>query len=321
MKPQTRVLSQEHRTSGFTLVEIVVSMTVLLILVLLSTQMFNGTAAVISGNTKHLDADSQARLVLDRMGVDFAGIVIRPDVDYYFQKNPSANVTGPNDQFAFYSQTTGYYPAGVSSSAQGTAEKSNLALVGYRINSSYQLERLSKALVWNGVNATGGASDSDPVSPMVFLPSTLALPSTTTGAAATWPQIAGNGTDQDYQVIGDQVLRLEICFLVRTSPTATATLSDTPYIAPHTTISGLQDVAAVVVSLAVLDPTSRTLLTTANLAAIDDHLADDNGTLLASSPAKLWKADLLSAPQWGLPATAASQIRVYERYFFLPKPQ
>ena len=128
-----------QRSTGFTLIELLVASSVLVLLVALIAQIFSSATLVATGNNKHLDADSQARAVLDRMTYDFARMVRRYDVDYYFQKD--AKQTN-NDEFAFYSESTGYYPAAVTDATQ----KSDVALVGYRIN-NYQLERLSKALV------------------------------------------------------------------------------------------------------------------------------------------------------------------------------
>ena len=63
---------------------------------------------------------------------------------------------------AVYSETPGYYPAGVT----GPAPKSNASLVGYCIVNN-QLVRLNKALVWNGVTSgtTTAAKLHNPVIP------------------------------------------------------------------------------------------------------------------------------------------------------------
>lgn len=316
--------SMSRRASGFTLVELLASMSVLTLLMLVVVQMINSAAAVTSGTTRHLDADSQARLAFDRMAVDFAQIVKRGDVDYYLQKN-----TG-DDQMAFYSETSGYYPSGVT----GPVPKSNTALVGYRINTNRQLERLNKALIWNGVtSSTAGASGmSNGTRSMTFLPQTL---------TATWPNIAANGTDPDYQVIGESVFRMEICYLVRNATTA-AKLSETPYVPPATPTptptpgttpaslnNGLRDVANVVVTLAVLDNTSRLIVQPADLAAAAAKLLDSSVTLAntpPTTPAKAWQtlADnggLIGGAGAGLSKRAAANVHIYERYFAIGNAQ
>ena len=55
----------------------------LVVLVLLFTQLLNSTASITTLGHKQMDADSQARQLLDRMAIDFAQMVKRSDVDYY----------------------------------------------------------------------------------------------------------------------------------------------------------------------------------------------------------------------------------------------
>src|SRR6266853_2804614 len=166
---QATRLPLQNRCRAFTLAELLVSVFVLGVLVFLLTQLVNSAATVTILGHKRMDADSQARMVFDRMAVDFSHMVKRSDVDYYL-KNPAANPPAPqtnqNDQIAFYSNGPGYYPA--------TGAQSPLSLVGYRVNSDptnrayNKLERLGKGLVWNGVSTTD--------TPAVFLPLTICDP-------------------------------------------------------------------------------------------------------------------------------------------------
>ena len=82
---QTRALGQRTRqpraTGGFTLAELLVTVGVLVVLVLLFTQLLNSTATITTLGHKQMDADSQARQLLDRMAIDFAQMVKRSDVD------------------------------------------------------------------------------------------------------------------------------------------------------------------------------------------------------------------------------------------------
>jgi type II secretory pathway component PulJ len=267
------------RGAAFTLSELLVTMAILVSLILLIVKLVGSATEVVALGQKHIDADSQARAVLDRMGVDLSALIQRGDVDYYFAKQ-----TG-NDQCAFYSETAGYYPA----DATGSTPKSSVSVVGYRILNN-QLERLNKALVWNGVPSTG--------SPMAFLPQTL---------TATWTDISGNGADPDYQVLGDQIYRFEFCFLMRDG-----TLSDQPWLLPNTTFAGLEDINNIVVAIAVLDNKSRVI--SADLAAAADKLQDVTGTNIPTTPGELWQQNIRSG-DLGLPRAAASQVRIYQRYF------
>jgi prepilin-type N-terminal cleavage/methylation domain-containing protein len=93
---------------AFTLTEMLVAVTVLTLLIVLFAQLFNSASTITTLGTKRIDADTSARPLLDRMGVDFSQMVKRSDVSYFVktQANPQVG----NDQVAFYSAVTGYYP-------------------------------------------------------------------------------------------------------------------------------------------------------------------------------------------------------------------
>ena len=82
--------TRAKQTDGFTLAELVVSVGVLVLLVLLFSQLLNSAATVTTFGHKQMDADSQARQVLDRMAVDVAQMVKRSDVDYYLKSSAAA---------------------------------------------------------------------------------------------------------------------------------------------------------------------------------------------------------------------------------------
>src|SRR5437899_1579674 len=152
---------QCHGTAAFTLAELLVSMGVLVLLVFLATQLINSATAVAILGNKRMDADSEARQVLDRMAIDFAQMVKRSDVNYYVKL--ANQQQQHNDQIAFYSAVPGYNPS--------SAAQSPVSLVAYRVNSdatssSYNnMARLGKGLVWNGAYTTD--------TPVVFLPRTI----------------------------------------------------------------------------------------------------------------------------------------------------
>ena len=181
--------------------------------------------------------------------------------------------------------------------------------------------------------------------------------------------------DPSTEVIGPQVFRLEYYYLLKgqTEPINTATtypsiLSDTPWdtricscppnptqtpaptptptctpnatptppvICCHAAPEGMQDIAAVVVVIAVIDPKSKVLLSdTTNppqIAQVASQLIDWGNTACAGCPtqqewqttpgllAAQWRA-ALDANSLGLPRPAISGIRVYERYFYLRPP-
>ena len=91
--------------SGFTLLELMVSIAVLAIIVVVVAQMLGMAGFLTTNNDKHMDANDQSRMVFDRMANDFARMVRRKDVDYIFWKN-----TG-NDAMYFYTEGDSYFDA------------------------------------------------------------------------------------------------------------------------------------------------------------------------------------------------------------------
>jgi hypothetical protein len=99
----------------------------------------------------------------------------------------------------------------------------------------------------------------------------------------------------------------------------------------------MQDVAAIVVVIAVIDPNSRTLVTDAQLARLNGSdglspaLIDWGNTTCAGCPTTdgwqrtpglllaQWRA-AIDANTVGLPRPVISGIRVYERVLYLPPP-
>ena len=97
---------------GFTLVELLVTMVVLALMVIMLVQLTNSTALSVTQGTRLMEADGEARLVLDRLAFDFAGLLPRDDVDYSFVRQ-----TG-DDFLSFYTETqAGQVSGGTSSTA------------------------------------------------------------------------------------------------------------------------------------------------------------------------------------------------------------
>jgi len=116
------------------------------------------------------------------------------------------------------------------------------------------------------------------------------------------------------------------------TPTAIPTVTPPPVATPtppsvccHVAPRGMQDVAAVVVVIAVIDPQSKVLVTDAQLARLNG--ADGSPPVLVDYAAGMTPGQLLA--QWraaldlntvGLVPQAISGIRVYERYLYLSPP-
>jgi hypothetical protein len=227
-----------------------VSIAVLVLLMTFIGQMMSSVTSSTTLSTKHIDTDSQARLVFDRMAMDFAGMPQRKDIDFIFAKPSPYPVTAgdqtdPSDKMFFYSQAPAYFSSSdtelfPAAGATQSDPKSPIALVGYCINTGsnnsganvtpppYCLQRLSKGLTWGGEYPA-----QDGPGGMTFLtfsgsnqymsPVTCTMLSGTFAAVGSPPDYSG--TDEDFELLSNQVFRLEFCFQVKDlSPGSTGTV-------------------------------------------------------------------------------------------------
>jgi prepilin-type N-terminal cleavage/methylation domain-containing protein len=307
--------SRYRGTGGFTLIELLVAIGVLVLLILLATQLLNSAATITRLGHKQMDADSQARQLLDRMALDVAQMVRRQDVDYYMKSTQAGTpdcttceAQAGNDRIAFFASTSGYYPT--------PSYQSPVSLIAYRVNSdsnsssSNKLERMGKGFVWNGVASI--------YKPILFLDN-ASTPSTT--IQAQWSAaVSGSTTDPDYEVIGPQVFRFEYYYLLRTG-----SFSAIPWNsgAGHTNVSGMRDVAAIVADIAVIDSKSRVILTDAQIATLNtsgaaNFLSDYTAGMTPGQLRANWQTTLNANAS--LPRAVLSGIRIYERFIYLSPP-
>jgi len=311
-------LQRFKASAGFTLTELLVTMGVLVVLVLLFTQLVNSAATTMTLGNKRMDADSQARQLLDRMAIDFDQMLKRTDVSYFVKT--TGNTEAGNDQIAFFSGVPGYYSQ--------AGYNSNASLVAYRVNAdstsaSYnKLERMGKGFPFNGAYTTA------PI-PLLFRDGTSNTTIQGAWPAACYPSCNSDPTyktDPDYETAGPQVFRFEYYYLLSSSPSfGTANqLSAGPWTNTDAFSASVKDVAAIVVAIAVIDPKSRVLLTDSQLTTLAGTLIDFGASAAAGCPSPNWQAPGELQRQWqcvldntSLPRPAISSIRLYERYFYV----
>jgi hypothetical protein len=339
---------------GFTLAELLVSIFVVTLIILMAGQLMTSATAITRTGHKHIDTDTQARVVFDRMALDFAKMLKRTDVDYYVKQRSGYKGHGNghgwgqghngdlgSDQIAFFSQVPGYYP--------DTSGQSPICLVAYRVNEGNannnpaygKLERMAKGLLWNGRN-----NGNNSPYPIVFAPGQVTATPNPTGpwagpwAAAIKNDNTGASSDGDYEVIGPGVFRLEYYYQLKNGR-----VTDWPWdrwdLPSQITITnplniGLSQVEAIAVSIAVIDPAGRALIQAASggggygdILDVAADMADFRsargrgvgGQRIGDLEAQ-WKGVVESIAQTGrtpsnrvIPAEAAKGIRVYNRYF------
>lgn len=279
-----------RRDSAFTLTELLVSIAILVAIVLLVSRLFVSAANITTSGNKRMDADAQIRPLFERFATDLAQMVKRSDLDFFGKGTAAPNSVGGsmpgNDQFAFYSSVPGYHSSGVS--------PSTVSLVAYRVNTN-RLERMAKALLWNGVSA----SDV----PIVFLPLLI---------SGNWPSATSSSADTDYELIGPYVFRFEYSYVLRSGLISVIPWDTT---AGHTAVSGLQDVSAISIYVAALDPKSRLLTSDTDLNTVAGTMTDFSPTMNPGDLLTQWQSVLYSAT--GIPRPTLSAVRLYERTFIL----
>ncbi len=224
---------------GFTLLELMASIGILVLLVAVVHQLVSSATLSTVSATRLMDSDNQARLIFAKMAEDFASMYRRADVNYYFKSQSG------NDAFYFYSQAPGHI---ASQEVAGTTDASinSASLVGYRVSDSVsggtrvELERLGRGLRWMDLSAQ--AAENGAATSVQHLPSLIKNAFSQAIADVynntTNPSTSASATNQ-WDVIGDQVFRMEFCFLLRDG-----TFSLKPVLAASTNSNNLEANAA-----------------------------------------------------------------------------
>lgn len=316
-----------RRKQAFSLVELLVAIAVLLLLVAMMAQITDGAAKSVTLGGRRMDADTQARMIFDRLAIDLSRMLKRPDLDYSTFKQPAsqlparftsggvpltfpANPQHGNDEFAFYSETAGYFPGATRPNGN---QKSPVSLVAWQMGSDTASGKPALLRLGLGMGWEPGASGA--WHSISYLPATI---------RGVWPELFSDTTE--YKAVGDQVFRLEYAYLLKARPGVPARLSVVPWDADpalspvHTSVDGFRDVAAIVVTLAILDTTSRVLVD--DYAALIDTFPDAavGSQGVVDDVGRTWM-QIANAPGFaaavGLPPQSAASVRIYERYFYL----
>ncbi|MEI6872131.1 MAG: prepilin-type N-terminal cleavage/methylation domain-containing protein [Verrucomicrobiota bacterium] len=300
-------------SAGFTLVELMVSITVLALLGGLVMQLMGSASKLTSTSKLASDCDTEARYALNQIAADITHRVRRPDVDAFVDKLDG------DDRLYLFSETPGY------SASLDATQRSDVSLVGYRVSISvnafskkvYKLERYSKALPWS-------ASGPDIPMPYVVLDATTGLPTpestlagTGGGAGGSFKTVITQDSTEDvyYQPIAENVVRFEVSVLrkpdLTTTPPTDARLLKDAEIPTELSRYGFSNIAAIVVTIAVLDSQNATRVDDGDLAKLQ-QLSDASATDFPKLPLDVWNTTFLTnATSWRKPVT--NGLRLYQR--------
>jgi hypothetical protein len=216
---------------------------------------------------------------------------------------------------------------------------------------------MAKGLHWAGVADNQDATNQNAICPILFLPQTIEAVQPWYAAVNNGNSCGGgnnNNCDADYEVIGPGVFRFEYYYLLKNGrltdvpwdrldwPTRQSLGNDPdPIVNPNI---GLNDVEAIGVTIAVIDPAGRKLIDAANPNSLLDLASDlddfvsargrgiGNQTRYIGMMEADWKGVLFGDAANGVPGIiaigvtsagtpvppeATKAIRVYTRYFDL----
>ena len=294
---------------AFTLVELLVAMTVLVLMLVFMLALTNATNRATQISTRAIDASSQARLALDRIGADLANLFQRPDVVF-----TASNTSTTRLQFFTYVESAAESAWGspaANSTWLSTSVNRGLSVVAYQLAPATSnlnrlcLQRGARPFQTTDVGFMGLGTDGYPISPQ-------STPAST-----------------DFDVLAPGVINLAIGFQLYPDNLA-VTLADGSnaisqgqlvYNAPMRTDVGtdlyvdLTRVSAIVVGAVAIDLQNLQLLNAAQVSALS--AAFPTPTMTNSPPAQSWvplAANVANLPT-SVPLPARQSVRVLQRFY------
>jgi prepilin-type N-terminal cleavage/methylation domain-containing protein len=289
--------SPSLRPAGFTLVELLVSITILSLMLFTLAQVIAFVSQLWINGVGAVDNFSKARDIMSVMDRDIQQMVMRPDLKAFVD---NSNSTPPNPACAFYTNVQG---------SPGTDTRS-VSLVEYVPNNGGVQGTLSRLNY--GMNFT------TPIVPSVGatnLPDLSKIPTSgTTETIATG--IIGFG----YQFVdGTGTIQTPVPTMLSTAAPTVAT--PYTYFYDYTAPNAAANPRAVIVSVLVLNNAAYQLAT-ANATIMTKLQTDFSGALPANETfAQYWNGTL--NPATGtldptLPPSVRAGLRVFQRYIPLP---
>lgn len=321
------ILQTSKRSLAFTLVELLVSMAILVLLITVVVQIVDGAQKTTGASKSRLECDAEARTVFDRMALDLSRMPNRKDLDYMFDLTAGPSTTGANgsDAFFFYSEAPAAYTGGANT-------EDSVSLVGYRINTDYQLERYSQGLTWTPAGSIKGVVflTYQPPTGTLNYPTPTPTPEQDSTISGAFGNLSTGAASDNYHVIGSGVFRMQVTFLLKANAANNlpAIYSASPYddrITGHNyqfrSVLGLSDVQAVIVTLALIDSGGLKMLTSSQLQSMASNLpkaqnSGSSGISPAELPGDKWES-VIDTGSLGVPKSIAAKVRIYQRMFLL----
>ncbi|MEY2599632.1 MAG: hypothetical protein RLZZ142_1891 [Verrucomicrobiota bacterium] len=288
-----------------------VAISVLSILLGMVLQLMGSASRLTNNSRQNTDCDTEARYILDQITTDLALRVRRPDVDAYVEKRNGS------DRFYFFAEKSGY-----AANVMEDQERSPFSLVGYRIfqrDNRFELQRYARALPW-----VDTADKLNLAMPYVLLAGDPPRPVPETTLKVAFAPVIDNNESQAtyYQLLAENVVRLEFAFLTKPDPLATtpspaALLTQQEEIEEEISLHGFTRIASVVVTLAIVDPQNMARLDATQITSFLETSGFDaqpSNSLPLSLPMANWNKEFtMQSADAKFPRALRNGIRFYQR--------
>jgi prepilin-type N-terminal cleavage/methylation domain-containing protein len=293
---------------GFTLVELLAATAIFVILMIITAQILTLTNDSTLLSNHDADAAAQARLAFDRIGVDLAALIDRPDADFEAGNYDSTNV---------------YNPFLLIFSSVGSSSSSNrsISTVSYAIQSSTDnynrlcLVRAATIIPWAGADFMGNEASGYPYSISNLLPAATAYDVLSPGVICLCV---------GFQLYPDgQPVTLMDGSTVPNGPTSIGQIVYSPPIrsvtSPGSSYVDVSRIAAIVIGVVTIDLNDLGTLSSLQVQAIVKNFTTapaipSNGQL----PVQVWEPtieNLSSAGIAGIPPPVLKALQVYQRVY------
>ena len=316
---------QSRRSDAFTLVELLVAMSVLVMLLVALTAVTDSTRKTIGFQNARLDSQQAVADVFTQMDRDIASRVTIPGAQFYWGKNvvytgsssgASKGQTPITDEIAFYTERQGYRLDNTQSS-----DHRQTSWIHYRATGT-SIERGATGLVYSGSSTS--ASTSTTTAPAAVESTIRAVLPTDPLKWSSYTQIPA----EFYQELSTQIVRMEISALVEDEMGKVLVKNEPPRNLDQTINTILYPRKAgdpkilrgIVVSLVAMDSRDLVLLKSdpsEQLAKIAKQFPDmESEDVLPSSK---WASIAEHAPALAgaaeIPLRVAQNLRVFERIY------
>ncbi len=307
-----------NNSSGFSLVEILAALTILTVLTLLLTQVMNTVTKGTRISNRAIDAASQARAVFDRIGMDLAVAIKRPDADF--------KISGGSDKkdlLKFLSQTASSNPSPLPA---GFVNR-GVSLVSYRIDSlpvnsgKPCLSRASKAISWNMPAFIGLKTNGLPISfdeteyPIAITSADLDVVSPSVIHAVVGVQLYPDGEPVYFQGEVTPTILKSYGQVVYRFPVRAGVGSDTGTPDPGNTYLDLNRIASLVVGLVVVDGEALKILDSVSTTTLaSSFISTPNDGILPMDAWMKATQNLTKLPD-SIPLPVRQSVRLYQRFY------